>query len=147
MTKLFTKKHTKVGARPGTLVIDDDASQPQIHIIRYTPAEASDSEVQTVDQIREELSKDGVVWIDVQGLGDEKVIRAIGDLFSIHMLALEDVVNVPQRPKTETFESHQLYISRMVRVDERHDLEVEQVSIFFGRELRADVSGTTRRRA
>ncbi len=133
MTKLFSKKHTKVGARPGTLVIHDDADQPKIRIIRYTLAEVSDCEVQTVDEISTELSKDGVVWIDVQGLGDEKLIRAIGKLFSIHMLALEDVVNVPQRPKTEAFESHQFYISRMVQVDERHDLDIEQVSIFFGK--------------
>jgi magnesium transporter len=49
------------------------------------------------------------------------------------MLALEDVVNVPQRPKTETYDSHQLYISRMVRIGQQHDLTVDQVSIFFGK--------------
>lgn len=151
--KLFAKKHTEVGARPGTLVIDNDADESQIRIIRYTLAEVTDCAVQTVDEIRAELSKDGVVWIDVQGLGDEKLIRAIGDLFSIHMLALEDVVNVPQRPKTESFDLHQLYISRMVRVDERHDLECEQVSIFFGKnfvltfqERHGDVLDPVRRR-
>ena len=57
MTKLFVKKHTKVGARPGTLVIDKDAAKPRISIIRYTPAEASGCEVQTVDEISAELSK------------------------------------------------------------------------------------------
>ena len=133
MTKLFTKRHTKVGARPGTLVIDADANQPQIQIIRYTPAEVFSCEVNSVDEIREELTQEGVIWIDVQGLGDEKLIRGIGDLFAIHMLALEDVVNVPQRPKTETYEHHQLYISRMVRIDAQHELEAEQVSIFFGK--------------
>lgn len=153
MTKLFTKKHTEVGARPGTLVIDDAADQPKIRIIRYTPAEVSECEVQAVDEIRAELNKEGVVWVDVQGLGEEKLIRAIGELFSIHMLALEDVVNVPQRPKTESFESHQLYISRMVRIDERYDLQCEQVSIFFGKhfvltfqERHGDVLDPVRRR-
>ena len=65
-------------------------------------------------------------------MGDEKVIRDIGELFSIHMLALEAIVNVPQRAKTETFDEHQLYISRMVSLDEQHILDVEQVSILFG---------------
>ena len=132
MIKLFAKKHTQVGARPGTLIIGKEAAQPRIRIIRFTPKEHFDNEVNTVDQIRAELAKDGVVWIDVQGLGDERLIREIGDAFSIHMLALEDVVNVPQRPKTETFDLHQLYIARMVSVDNRQ-LEVEQVSIFFGK--------------
>lgn len=133
MSKLFMKKHTKVGARPGTLMIDADANVPEIRMIRHTPDEHFDTPAKTVDDIRNELNKEGVIWIDVQGLGDEKLIRAIGDFFSIHMLALEDVVNVPQRPKTEAYDQHQLYISRMVRVDEKNHLDVEQVSIFFGK--------------
>lgn len=133
MNKLFTKRHTKVGARPGTLVIGKDAEQPRIRIIRFTQDECFDDNVETTDQIQEHLKKDGVVWVDIQGLGDEDLIRQIGDDFSIHMLALEDVVNVPQRPKTEAFEQHQLYISRMVSVDKRNHLEVEQVSLFFGK--------------
>jgi len=153
MAKLFAKKHPKVGARPGTLAIDADAAKPRIHIIRYTRGEVTERDVQTVDEIQTELAEDGVVWIDVKGLGDESMIRAIGKLFSIHMLALEDVVNVPQRPKTESFDTHQLYISRMVRVDDRHDLEIEQVSIFFGKnyvltfqERHGDVLDPIRRR-
>ena len=153
MTKLFEKKHTKVGARPGTLVISKDAEQPQIRIIRHTPDDFNDIVVETVQEIRSELAEDGVVWVDVQGLGDEKLIREIGELFSIHMLALEDVVNVPQRPKTESFDTHQLYISRMVRVEEQHHLEIEQVSIFFGKnfvltfqEKHGDILDPVRRR-
>jgi len=133
MTKLFTRKRTKVGARPGTLVIDKKAATPQLRVIRYTPAEVVDLQDQTVEQVQAELSKEGVIWIDVQGLGDESIIRSIGELFSIHLLALEDVVNVPQRPKTESYDTHQFYISRMVRIDEQQQLDVEQVSIFFGK--------------
>lgn len=132
MSRLFKKKHTTVGARPGTLVIDEQAAQPTIRIIRYTAAEFFDNTVDTLDQIRDERAKEGIAWIDIQGLGDENLIREVGEEFGIHMLALEDVVNVPQRPKTETFDQHQLYISRMVSVEEDQHLEVEQVSIFFG---------------
>lgn len=132
MTKLFQKKHTTVGARPGTLVIDEQAAEPTIRIIRFTPEEWFDDKAETISEIREHREKPGICWIDIQGLGDENLIRQVGEEFSIHMLALEDVVNVPQRPKTEAFDLHQLYISRMVSVDEDQHLEVEQVSIFFG---------------
>lgn len=131
--KLFNKRLTKVGARPGTLVFDKEGVAPRIHVIRYTPEKVEERDVTTVDEIAEELAKEGIVWIDVQGLGDEKLIRAIGEQFAIHMLALEDVVNVPQRPKTETYETHQLYISRMFRLGEGNALNSEQVSIFFGK--------------
>ncbi len=153
MANLFKKKNTKVGARPGTLVIGKNAVKPSIKIIRYTLAEVHNAAVETVEEIREELTKEGTLWIDVQGLGDEKLIRELADLFSIHMLALEDVVNTPQRPKTETFDSHQLYISRMVSISETRELEIEQVSIFFGKsfvltfqEFPGDVLDPVRRR-
>ena len=132
MNRLFSKKVTKVGAKPGTLMIGKESPPPRIRIIRFTEKEHSDEIVESVPAIADELAKPGVVWIDVQGMGDEKVIRDIGELFSIHMLALEAIVNVPQRAKTETFDEHQLYISRMVSLDEQHILDVEQVSILFG---------------
>ena len=66
-------------------------------------------------------------------MGDENLIRQIGELFSIHMLALESIVNVPQRPKTEAYELHQMFISRMVSLDDDEKLDVEQVSILFGK--------------
>ena len=133
MNRLFSKKITKVGAKPGTLVISKESPEPRIRIIRYTRDECFDDAVDTVEAIAAELEKPGVVWIDVQGMGDERVIRELGKLFSIHPLALEAIVNVPQRPKTETFEKHQLYISRMVSLDEQTQLDVEQVSILFGK--------------
>ena len=37
MSKLFTKRNTKVGAKPGTLMIAKEAQLPRIRIIRYTP--------------------------------------------------------------------------------------------------------------
>jgi len=135
MANLFTKKHTKVGARPGTLMIGKNAVKPSINIIRYTPTDVQSNTVETIEDVSAELEKEGVVWIDVQGLGDEKLLRGLGELFSIHMLALEDVVNTPQRPKTESYDAHQLYISRMVSIGETRDLEMEQVSIFFGKKF------------
>lgn len=133
MTRLFSKRSTKVGAKPGTLVIAKEAQRPRIRIIRFTPEAHFDDIVESVEEISSKLGKPGVIWVDVQGMGDESLIRAIGELFSIHMLALEAIVNVPQRPKTEAFDLHQLYISRMVSIKDEGILDVEQVSILFGK--------------
>lgn len=133
MSKLFTKRVTKVGAKPGTLMIAKEAQRPLIRVIRYTKDEHFDAVVEDVPSVAEKLAKPGVIWIDVQGMGDESVIREIGELFSIHMLALESIVNVPQRPKTEAYDQHQLFISRMVSLDAGNRLDVEQVSILLGK--------------
>ena len=133
MSKLFAKRNTKVGSKPGTLTIAKEAQTPRIRVIRFTENEHFDTVVDDVKSIAGKLAKPGVIWIDVQGMGSEKTIREIGELFSIHMLALESVVNVPQRPKTEAFDQHQLFISRMVSLDDENKLDVEQVSILIGK--------------
>jgi magnesium transporter len=73
-----------------------------------------------------------VTWIDVQGLGDEAILRRLAQIFEIHPLAMEDVVNVPQRPKAESYDRQQLVITRMMKTADDGALDVEQVSLFVG---------------
>ena len=47
-----------------------------------------------------------VIWLDCTGLANIQLIEEIGRIFSLHPLALEDVVNTGQRPKVDFFEDH-----------------------------------------
>ena len=87
------------------------------------------------------LNQDSVTWVNVDGLGDEKVIQSLGDLFGIHGLALEDIVNVHQRAKVEDFE-HQLFVvARMVSF--HSSLHTEQISLILGAEFCRHLSGAS----
>ena len=129
---MFSKKHPPVGARPGTLVIDQAAKAPRIRVIDYTAETIDETEIADLDVLAEYRDRESVTWIDVQGLGDEEILRGIADIFSIHPLALEDVVNVPQRPKAETYDHQELYITRMAMLHDAHKLETEQIGICIG---------------
>ncbi len=129
---MFRKRHPPVGSRPGTLAINGDATQTVIHLMRYDPAGMDESPVEDVGELRQQLAEDKVNWIDVQGLGDEAVLRKIAEIFELHPLALEDVVNVPQRPKVEEYDKHLLLITRMAKLTEDDLLDIEQVGIFVG---------------
>ncbi|HUU96435.1 MAG TPA: magnesium/cobalt transporter CorA [Phycisphaerae bacterium] len=130
---MFRKRHPAVGARPGTLVIDSHAQKPTIRVIEYTPDRVQEREVTDVEQLRESLQDGAVTWIDVQGLGDEKILRSLGEIFGLHPLALEDVVNVPQRPKIEPYDQHLLCVTRMATLCDTHAIETEQISLLIGR--------------
>jgi magnesium transporter len=130
--RLRKKQHPPVGARPGTLVVAAEAPAPRIRVIHYTSDQVTEADIVEPDELRAWLARDGVAWIDVQGLGDELVLRELGAIFDIHPLALEGVVNAPQRPKTETFDAHEFYISRMVRRGDGGPADIEQVSLFIG---------------
>jgi len=128
----FKKRHPKVGASPGTLLIADDAPPPKIRMISYDAHECLEVDVHDVEQLATALEPGNVTWVDVQGFGDEKLVRKIGEIFAIHALAMEDVVNMPQRPKAESYDKQVLIITRMVRISDSESVDMEQVSLILG---------------
>ena len=128
---MFRKRHPPVGAKPGTLMINSHAQPPCIRVMKYKSDHLEELDITAVAELQDLLEDNAVCWIDVQGLGDEQILREFADLFSIHPLALEDVVNVPQRPKIERFEEHTLCITRMALMCD-DVIEREQVSLFIG---------------
>jgi magnesium transporter len=122
---------TKPGAAPGTIAVDPTAPKPKIRILAYGPDGVQETEVEDPAEIRGHLDGKPVVWVNVDGLGDAEVLKALGEAFGIHKLALEDVVNVHQRDKVEPYEEHLFIVARMANLPE-DTLATEQVSLFLG---------------
>ncbi len=126
---LIPRRRTPPGASPGTLVADPAALAPVIEVMAYG---RDDVQERTIDDVQELAGLSGrypVMWVNVQGLGDVELIRRLGALFDIHQLALEDVINVHQRPKVEEYDDHVYIVCRMPsRKAGVHD---EQVSMFL----------------
>lgn len=126
---LFKKRQPKVGATPGTLVISKKSPEPQIHAITYNGDTIREVDVVDVERLSEVFDEGHVTWVDVQGFGDRRKLEAIGDYFELHPLLLEDMVNVPQRPRVEMYDDQLLIIVRMVRADEAGELVSEQFGL------------------
>jgi len=133
----FHKRQPEVGSRPGTLSVHPDSVQPQIRVIRYQLGNHSvlDQPVDDVDRLTDLVTDGHVTWIDVQGFGNLETIERIAELFSIHPLALESMVNVPQRPKAEAYHEQLLAVTRMVRFGEQQDIQMEQVALLAEKNL------------
>ena len=125
------KRGGKVGAPPGTLVVDPDAPPPVIRAFAYGPEEFIEQDVEDLESLRSLMGKWPVVWVNVDGLGDAETIRKLGEVFDLHRLVLEDVVNVPQRPKVEQYGDSLFLVTRMTILGDR--LEAEQVSAYLGK--------------
>ena len=124
------RRITDPGSAPGTLVVDPLAPRPDVRVMAYGPEAAQEVEVRDVRAIRAFLTKWPVIWVNVDGLGDASVIETLGEVFGLHRLALEDVLNVHQRPKAERYATNYFIVGRMI---ERADqLTTEQLSIFLG---------------
>lgn len=124
-------RRTKPGDSPGTLIADPDSRAPVMTVIAYSPSELVEKRITHPREVRELLAKFPVVWLDVDGLGDVETVRAVGEVFGLHRLELEDIVNVHQRPKIERYEGHRFLVARMIDV-QGGVLDTEQLSLFLG---------------
>lgn len=122
---------TAPGAPPGTLAADPTAPPPVVSVIAYDGEELLEETVENLEAIPGLREKWSRVWVNVDGLGDAETIRAIGELFGLHALALEDVANANQRPKLEEYSDHLFIIARMPQLD-RDTFRTEQLSLFCG---------------
>jgi magnesium transporter len=121
------------GSVPGTLVIDRDSPVPVVTLIEYNEESAERLGLEFVEDCVPYLNRSSVSWVDVHGLGSESVLKAIGQVFQLHPLLLEDMVNVPQRPKIEEYDDNLLIIARMIMPDEDEGgFITEQVSFVLG---------------
>lgn len=130
---IFRKRQHKPGTRPGTLRIQEGWPPPKVKVFRYTPENLEEWETGSADSFDSLIQESSIVWVDVQGLGDEAFLRRMGELFNLHPLAVEDVVNVPQRPKTEAYGNCIFLVTRMITVLDGEAIRNEQISIFLGK--------------
>ena len=120
-------RRPQVGARPGTLAASREATPTRAKMIVYSTNEIVETE------LGEELerSQNAITWIDLQGLRDERPLKQVAELASIPDLMLEDMVNVPQRCKSDVQDGRVLAITRMIHSNENTPVVIEQVSLYM----------------
>ncbi|OUL36652.1 magnesium and cobalt transport protein CorA [Nostoc sp. T09] len=130
----FKDFYHQPGTIPGTLFIDENAEYPEIILIDYNQNDYIRKQIETPEECISYLDKTSVTWVDVQGLGNQDILQRLGKVFELHPLVLEDIVNVPERPKTEDYEDQLLIIARMVVPKEiAFGFYSEQVSFILGK--------------
>jgi magnesium transporter len=125
------QRRTPPGSSPGLVVVDPNALKPTIRLIGYSGEQYEQLDDATLDQLRGMLRRHRVLWVDVEGLGDAHLIEQLGELFQLHRLALEDVVNVHQRAKMEDYGNWLYYVTPMVTTNGGDRFLCEQVSLFL----------------
>lgn len=120
---------------PGTLVHvgEAPAGAAKIHALRYDREDCVERDLRDAADCFDLAGKSGVTWIDVCGIHDMELVTALGSLFRIHPLVLEDIVHTGQRPKFEDHDNYFFAVLTMLRyVRESDELLSEQVSIVAG---------------
>jgi len=129
----FTKRYHAPGTAPGTLKPSGTGEKVELKItlIDYTESDFQEVDLATADECKEYLSRPSTTWIHIQGHAAPDTLRELGNLFDLHSLALEDVLNIGQRPKAETYDD-QLFVIMSLPVMREAEISVEQLSLFHG---------------
>ena len=127
-------KHKKtLGLPPGTIKYTGKKGGIPLKL-NYLEFNIDSFRAETFEDVRKAIihkaKEDFVQWYDIRGLHDEAFIRQIGDVFEIHSLALEDIVDVYKRPEYSEFVNGHFFSLKYVQFL-NGALHIQNVSIYF----------------
>ena len=137
---LRRKKHraNKIGLPPGALVYVGDAEakqldKPKISKIIYDANGLVECELDISDLANFTRDDTKNIWLNVHGVHDAALIKQIGELFHLHPLVLEDILNTEQRPKIDEFDTYIFLETRLFYYHaESMSTSSEQISLVLG---------------
>ncbi|MCA9785517.1 MAG: magnesium/cobalt transporter CorA [Candidatus Cloacimonetes bacterium] len=128
------KLSSKAGLPPGSLVY---IGLPRDHAVTLTVeiVEGGAHRVETFDSLEQLASfrPAGLAWYHLDGLHHIPWIEALGKLFEIDSLVLEDILNTRQRPKFEQLDNMLVFHLKRI-LSNRNGHSMEQVSLLLGKD-------------
>jgi magnesium transporter len=118
------------GSPPGTLLAHGDAAPTRIVARRFGPDSFEERAIGSADELASFRDPGRCLWVEVTGLADTEAIAALGRLFGLHALSLEDALDPAQRAKVEHYDGYTFVVLQTLAISER--VEAHPVSLFFG---------------
>ncbi|WP_035235484.1 magnesium/cobalt transporter CorA [Desulfobacter vibrioformis] len=132
MPRFFRKSEKKAGSPPG-LQIETRAALgtgSDICVLSYSKDSLETYYPPDIDAALPLIQKEKTTWIQVTGIHDHFAFSRMGELFNIHTLTLEDMVNPAHPPKFEDFDNYYYVTLKQLAFDPRnHEISENQVSL------------------
>jgi magnesium transporter len=130
----FISRHRprKSGLPPGTMpeVVEHHSKEKvTIHVLEYDELGFSEATVDKASDLNRFGKSGKVTWVNIDGIHNVPLIEEIGQVFNIHPLTLEDIVNTDQRPKFENYDEYDVIMMKMLFYE--RELGSEQLSIIL----------------
>ena len=136
---LRTKKQS-IGTPPGTIDYSGDYSDVdiKIEVIRYNKDKFQIDAEADIKNISKIISgsdlEEEIIWVNIIGLHNKKIIELIGRSLNIHQMDLEDIVHVSQWSKIINQNDYLFSIFKMIYLNEEEIIH-EQVSVIVKNNL------------
>jgi magnesium transporter len=135
MAKKKHKQKSKLGLAPGSLVFTGMQKMAQVDIsaLNYSETEYIESKPKNIAEVISIIkSFQGIIWINIDGLHDEKSIEELCTFLGVHKLSMEDILSVGQRPKLEEYTDYLQAVIKLLTIESGEDaIEYEQLTFIL----------------
>ncbi|NOS97185.1 MAG: magnesium/cobalt transporter CorA [Methylotenera sp.] len=106
---------------------------PKISKIIYDANDMQQCELSFADLAMFKPDADKKLWLNIHGVHDVDLIKKIGDIFHLHPLVVEDILNTEQRPKIDEFDDYIFLETRLFYYhQDSMSASSEQISMVLG---------------
>jgi magnesium transporter len=134
INRFLTPNAKKAGQAPGTLTHTGPQKTTPVNIklYDYDQNELHEEKIENIDRLKDFSNTEKVTWVNIDGIHNTGIVEKIGDIFSIHPLVLEDVLNTGQRPRFEDMDSFGFEVMKILYYDPVDEsIQSEQISIII----------------
>jgi len=102
---------------------DRPAAEMNLTIIIYDAKTAHMEKINDINELINYKSDSKTTWINVAGLKDIDSIKKLCEMYKIHPLTIEDILNTEQQPKTELFDEYRFLSLKTIQREKNFDQE------------------------
>jgi magnesium transporter len=124
-------RYAPPGSAPATFIPppEYEGIKPAVSLIQYDARALDERSIEAIDDLLSSLESDKISWISIAGLGDIEFFRQVAEHVRMHPLALEDILNLGQRPKVDAYDRQLLIVLNMAYQTKGQEVTMEQVSV------------------
>ncbi len=129
------KKRSKKGYVPGAPIYvgDTKAQKTKITVTDYNKDSIEIHEFTNPEDCRPFKSSATNTWVNISGLLDIDSVAKIGEIFGLHPLIVEDILDTEHRPKLDIFDDYLFITFKLYSYNkETRALTEEQLSLVLG---------------
>lgn len=137
LPNLFGTQRTKqiLKVNPTVIPQREEAKEVSAYVYDYNATSIEEKRLEDIQSCFAYKSSGRVSWINIDGLRKADV-ESICSSYNIHLLTIEDILSINQRPKMDESDEYLFCLLNMLYYnDERREVEQEQISIVLGKDF------------
>jgi magnesium transporter len=110
---------------------DRPASEMEMSLVACDSSAAQIVQLSNVDELDYYKKNSNMFWVNISGLKDVDSLKRLGELFDIHPLTIEDILNTEQQPKVEIFDEYSFLSVKTIQREKNLDKRPESARNIF----------------